>query len=242
LAPGALDGTEPKYLNSPKAPVYQKSKTLYGLSWAKEAIRKEGRLVLMEGYLDVARALENGVNEVVATCGTALTAAHARLIRRFTDKVVLNFDQDDAGQNAARKSLDLLLEEGLKVHVVELPAGDDPDTFLKAQGGDAYRARLDAAPSAMDWLIRRSATENDTRTPAGKAGYLNGLLPVLSRIDNAVERMAWLPAIIQTGGLDASATREELRRAMAARATAVRTRAEADPPLSRPRPPWTGAS
>src|SRR5262249_16269371 len=108
-----LHGSEPKYLNSAESPVYQKSKTLYGLSWAKDAIRKEGRVVLMEGYLDVARALECGVQEVVATCGTALTAAHARLIRRFSDKVVVNFDQDAAGQNAARKSLDLLLEEGL---------------------------------------------------------------------------------------------------------------------------------
>ena len=225
-----LDGSEPKYLNSPESPVYQKSKTLYGLSWAKEAIRREGRLVLMEGYLDVARALECGVQEVVATCGTALTAAHARLIRRFTEKVIVNFDQDAAGQNAARKSLDLLLEEGLKVHVVELPEGDDPDTFLKAQGGESYRARLEAAPPAMEWLIRRAAAENDTRTPAGKAGYLNGLLPVLARIDNAVERMAWLPAVVDRGGLDDGATRDELKRAMAARATAVRTRVEASPP------------
>ena len=224
-----IDGSEPKHLNSPESPVYQKSKTLYGLSWAKEAIRKEGRLVLMEGYLDVARALENGVNEVVATCGTALTAAHARLIRRFTEKVIVNFDQDDAGQNAARKSLDLLLEEGLRVHVVELPTGDDPDTFLKAHGGDAYRTRLAEAPLAVEWLIRRAAAENDTKTPAGKAAYLNVLLPVLSRIDNAVERMAWLPAVVDRGGLDAGATREELRRALAQRATAVRVRVEAAP-------------
>src|SRR5262249_2939059 len=80
----SLDGSEPKYLNSPESPLYQKSRTLYGLSWAKDAIRREGRVVLMEGYLDVARALECGVQEVVATCGTALTAAHARLIRRFS--------------------------------------------------------------------------------------------------------------------------------------------------------------
>jgi DNA primase len=225
----SLDGSEPKYLNSPESPAYQKSKTLYGLSWAKDAIRKEGRVVLMEGYLDVARSLECGVEEVVATCGTALTAAHARLIRRFSDKVVVNFDQDEAGQNAARKSLDLLLEEGLKVHVVELPAGDDPDTFLKAHGGEAYRARLAEAPPAMEWLIRRAAGENDTKTPAGKAAYLNVLLPVLSRIDNAVERMAWLPAVVERAALDDGATREELRRALAARASAVRARVEAEP-------------
>ncbi|HEU0105815.1 MAG TPA: DNA primase [Vicinamibacteria bacterium] len=233
----ALDGGEPKYLNSPESPVYQKSKTLYGLSWAKEAIRREGRVVLMEGYLDVARALENGVSEVVATCGTALTAAHARLIRRFTEKVIVNFDQDDAGQNAARKSLDLLLEEGLKVHVVELPTGDDPDTFLKAHGGDAYRQRLEAAPPAMQWLIHRAAAENDTKSPAGKGAYLNALLPVLARIDNAVERMAWLPAIVERGALDEGATREELRRALSARATAVKTRVAADGPATPPPAP-----
>jgi DNA primase len=232
----SLDGSEPKYLNSPESPAYQKSKTLYGLSWAKEAIRKEGHIVLMEGYLDVARALENGVQEIVATCGTALTAAHARLIRRFTEKVIVNFDQDDAGQNAARKSLDLLLEEGLKVHVVELPAGDDPDTFLKAHGGDAYRERLHSAPPAMEWLIRRAANENDTKSPAGKGAYLNVLLPVLARIDNAVERMAWLPLIVERGGLDEGATREELRRALAARATAVKTRVEAGPATPPPAP------
>ena len=231
----ALDSSEPKYLNSPESPVYQKGKTLYGLSWAKEAIRREGRVVLMEGYLDVARALQADVGEVVATCGTALTAAHVRLIRRFSEKVVVNFDQDEAGQNAARKSLDLLLEEGLQVHVVELPAGDDPDTFLKAQGAEAYRARLDQAPPAMEWLIRRAAETSDPRTPAGKAAYLNAVLPVLARIDNAVERMAWLPAVVDRGSLDDGATREELRRALAARATALRARPEAPPP-----PPASG--
>jgi DNA primase len=230
----SLDGSEPKYLNSPESPVYKKSATLYGLSWAKEAIRRVGRVVLMEGYLDVARALENGVDEVVATCGTALTPAHARLIRRFTEKVIVNFDQDEAGQNAARKSLDLLLEEGLKVHVVELPAGDDPDTFLKAHGGEEYRKRLDEAPPAMEWLIKRAAQENDTKSPAGKGAYLNALLPVLAKIDNAVERMAWLPAIVERGGLDAGAAREELRRALAARATAVRARAETEAPAPPP--------
>jgi len=148
----------------------------------------------------------------------------------------VNFDQDDAGQNAARKSLDLLLEEGLKVHVVELPAGDDPDTFLKAHGGDAYRERLVSAPPAMEWLIRRAANENDTKSPAGKGAYLNVLLPVLSRIDNAVERMAWLPLIVERGGLDEGATREELRRALAARATAVKTRVEAGPATPPPAP------
>jgi DNA primase len=212
----SLDGSEPKYLNSPESPAYQKSRVLYGLNWAKDPIRREGRAVLMEGYLDVARALEAGVGEAVATCGTALTSGHARLLRRYTERVVVNFDQDAAGQRAARKSLDLLLDEGLKVHVVELPAGHDPDSFLKAEGGDAYRRRLEQAPPYMEWLIRQAAAENDTRTPEGKAAFLNALLPSLTRITSAVERAAWLPAIVEQGRLDDRAAREEVRRALAA--------------------------
>jgi DNA primase len=215
----ALDGSEPKYLNSPETPVYHKASTLYGLSWAKDAIRKGGRAVLVEGYLDVARALEQGVGEVVASCGTALTPAHARLLRRFTDQVIVNYDQDPAGQKAASRSLDLLLEQGFKLAIVELPEGHDPDSFLRAFGADAYRRRLEEAPPYMDWIIRRAARENDLRAPAGKAAFLNAVLPTLARIENAVERAAWIPSLVAEGQLDESATVEELRRAVAARAT-----------------------
>jgi DNA primase len=207
----SLDGSEPKYLNSPETPVYQKSRTLYGLSWAREASRREGRLVLMEGYLDVARALEGGIGEAVATCGTALTQSHARLLRRFTEKVVVNFDQDEAGQKAARKSLDVLAGEGLTVHVVELPKGDDPDTFVKAQGGAAYRERLDAALPWMQWLIEKAAAENDTKTPPGKAAFIGAILPSLTKLESAVERAAWLRVVVDKGRLDGAAALAELK-------------------------------
>jgi DNA primase len=218
----ALDGSEPKYLNSPETPVYHKASTLYGLSWAKEAIRKSGRAVLVEGYLDVARALEHGVGEIVASCGTALTPAHARLLRRFTERVVVNYDQDPAGQKAASRSLDLLLEQGFDLTIVELPEGHDPDSFLRAQGADAYRQRLADAPPYMEWLIRRAAIENDVRSPAGKAAFLNAVLPTLARLESAVERAAWVPALVARGQLDEAATVAELKRAIAGRAmTAV---------------------
>ena len=213
----SLDGSEPKYLNSPETVAYQKGRTLYGLSWARDGIRAAGRLVLMEGYLDVARALEADVSEAVATCGTALTPGHARLIHRFTDRVVVNFDGDEAGIRAARKSLDTLIAEGLQAHVLELPDGHDPDSFLKQHGAEAYRQRLDEAPFALEWLIRRAARENDVKTPPGKAAYLKALLPVLSLVESPVERAAWLPRIVATGGLDPRATEEELRRSLAGR-------------------------
>jgi DNA primase len=227
---GATEGA--KYMNSPESPIYQKSRTLYGFSWAKDAIRTGGQAVLMEGYLDVARCLEFGVTEAVATCGTSLTAGHARLLRRFTDKVVVNFDQDAAGIKAARKSVEVLLEEGLKVHIVELPEGHDPDTFLKAEGGDAYRQRLADAPDFMEWLIRRASVENDLGSPAGKAEYLAALLPTLVRLENAVERSAWLSRIAERGGLDERAAREELRRALtgAPRPTAAQAATPAPAP------------
>ncbi len=210
----SLDGSEPKYLNSPESPVYQKSRTLYGLYWAKDAIRREGRIVLMEGYLDVARAIEGGVAEAVATCGTALTQGHARLLRRFAEKAVVNFDQDAAGQKAAERSLDLLSVEGLEVKVVELPSGDDPDTFIKAQGGDAYRARVVDALAWMDWLIRKAASDHDTQTPPGKAAFLAAILPSLARIPSPVERAAWLQSAVERGRLDPQAARLELKRAL----------------------------
>jgi DNA primase len=171
----------------------------------------------MEGYLDVARAIEQEVSEVVATCGTALTGSHARLLKRFAETVVLNFDQDEAGQKAARKSLEVLLEEGLRVRIVELPEGHDPDTYLKAEGAEAYRKRLDEAPEAVEWLMRQAVARHALSTPAGKAAFFADVLPALVRTENAVERQAWLARVVERGGLDAGAAREELRRAISGR-------------------------
>jgi DNA primase len=232
----ALDGSEPKYLNSPETPVYSKSRVLYGLNWAREAVTREKRAVLMEGYLDVARAIEQGVAEVVATCGTALTGSHARLLRRFAETAVLNFDQDEAGQKAARRSLEVLLEEGIHVRIVELPEGHDPDTYLKAEGAEAYRKRLDEAPEAVEWLMRRAATAGDLSSPAGKAAFFAAVLPALVRTANAVERQAWLARVVERGSLDAGAAREELRRALQGRTggpSAVAEAATRRPPVPR---------
>jgi DNA primase len=213
----SLDGSEPKYLNSPETPVYSKSRVLYGLSWARDTVTREKRAVLMEGYLDVARAIEQDVHEVVATCGTALTGQHARLLRRFAETIILNFDQDEAGQKAARRSLEPLLEEGLRVQIVELPEGHDPDTYLKAEGAQAYRRRLDQAPEAVEWLMGRAERAHDTGSPAGKSAFFLDVLPALQRIQSAVERAAWLTRVVERGGLDPAAAREELRRALQGR-------------------------
>ena len=206
----SLDGSDPKYLNSPETPVYSKGRLLYGLSWAREAVARERQAVLMEGYLDVARAIEHGVGEVVATCGTALTPQHARLLHRFAETVVLNFDQDEAGQKAARKSLETCLDEDLKVRIVELPEGHDPDSYLGAEGGESYRRRLAEAPEAVEWLMRRAERAHDLGSPAGKAAFFSDVIPSLVRTRNAVEREAWLVRVAERGGLDPGAARKDL--------------------------------
>src|SRR5262249_45575946 len=132
----------PKYLNSPETPIYSKSRTLYGLNFTKQQIRQAGFAVLVEGYFDFAQVFQSQSAPAVASCGTALTPQQAQLLRRFTSKVVLSFDPDLAGQGAAARSCEMLVGEGFDVNVVVLDKGEDPDTFIRRNGGDGYRARL----------------------------------------------------------------------------------------------------
>ena len=221
----ALDpADEPKYLNSPEGPAYQKSRTLYGLSWAKEEIRKTGRAVVMEGYLDVARSLEAGVASAVAPCGTALTSQQARLLKRLAPRAVLCFDGDEAGVKATRRSIEIFMDEKMDVRVVALESGHDPDTFIRERGREPFLAKIDAAEPAIEWLARLSARENDIESPAGKAAYMNALLPALGRIESGVERAAWIPRIAQIGRIDPIAASEELARSLGSR-QAVRPQA-----------------
>jgi DNA primase len=221
----ALDpADEPKYLNSPEGPAYQKSRTLYGLSWAKEEIRKTGRAIVMEGYLDVARSLEAGVASAVAPCGTALTSQQARLLKRLAPRAVLCFDGDEAGVKATRRSIEIFLDEKMDVRVVGLESGHDPDTFVRERGREPFLAKIEAAEPAIEWLARLAARENDIESPAGKAAYMNALLPALGRIESGVERAAWIPRIAQIGRIDPIAASEELARSMGSR-QAVRPQA-----------------
>src|SRR5256714_1013992 len=138
---------QPKYLNSPETPIYSKGRTLYGLNLSKNAIRQRKFAILVEGYFDFAQVYQGGFEGVVASCGTALTPQQAQQLRRFTSKVVLSFDPDAAGQGAAAKSCEMLVAEGFSANVAVLPAGDDPDTFVRKHGAAGYAERLqDSSP------------------------------------------------------------------------------------------------
>lgn len=163
----SADAKLPKYLNSPETPLYRKGHHLYGLALAREAIRKNGRAVVVEGYFDVLALAEAGIGHVVASLGTALTVDQLQLLRRFTRDIVVCFDGDDAGARAAEKSLATFLEAGLVGYGAFLPAGDDPDTFVQREGEAAVTTLLANATPLLDFYLHRAVRPESTVTERG---------------------------------------------------------------------------
>lgn len=202
---------QPKYLNSPETPLYSKGRVLYGLHLTKQAVREGGHVVLVEGYFDFAQALQAGVRPVAATCGTALTDRHVRLLRRFCSRTLLSFDPDSAGAGAAARSGELLLAQGFQVHVVQLPAGDDPDAFIQRRGGDAYRERLRAARPYLDDALDRAAAGRDLSRAAEKRALLDRMKPVAQAIRDPVVKNEFLDRVEHRARLPEGMFRDELR-------------------------------
>ncbi|HXH28176.1 MAG TPA: DNA primase, partial [Candidatus Polarisedimenticolia bacterium] len=209
-----LGGGEPKYLNSPETPAFSKGDNLYGLPFAREAIRREGFAILVEGYMDVIALHQAGVPLAVGTLGTGFTAGHVRLLKRYTDRVVVNFDPDAAGRAAARRSLDVLLEHGFEVQVVTLPQGRDPDLFVREQGAEAYRRRIGDATPYIEFLARDAAARIGVETPRGKIAALNEVLPFLARIDHPVRRAGHIEMLSTVLGIEDRIVLQELRDAV----------------------------
>ncbi|MEE2679628.1 MAG: DNA primase [Myxococcota bacterium] len=204
---------EPKYLNSPESPVFQKRRSFFGFPAALEPMRREGRAVVVEGYFDLVALHRAGVDGAVATCGTALTEDHARELRRRTKKVVLLFDGDEAGQKAMERGLEVLLPAGLRIHAAVLPPGEDPDDFLARAGAEALVALIDEAPDALEVAIRR-AVARGCASPADKADAVASLAPLLTRVASPVERGAWEDRL----ALSVGANPEDVRAAVRAQA------------------------
>ena len=163
---------QPKYLNSPETPIYTKSRTLYGLNLTKGHVRKGNFALIVEGYFDFAQVHQAGGFPVIATCGTALTSQQAQMLRRFAAKAVLCYDADRAGQTAAERSSELLVSEGFDVNVVQLPGGEDPDTFIQKQGRDAFVAQLKQSRPYLEYLLDRAAAEHDLTRDDSRREFL----------------------------------------------------------------------
>jgi DNA primase len=209
---------QPKYLNSPETPIYSKGRTLYGLNLSKAAIRQSGFAVLVEGYFDFALVFQAGVQPVVASCGTALTPQQAQQLRRFTGKVVLSFDPDAAGQAAATKSCEMLVEEGFEVNVATLPAGDDPDTFVRKHGREAYGERLRRSQPYLEYMLDRTAAGFNLRASDGRAAFVDAALPILDRIPDRTRQELFVKEVAARAGVSEDAIWPRAKKAVTAHA------------------------
>ena len=221
----AMDpGQQPKYLNSPETPIYVKGRTLFGLHLSKHAIAKARYAVMVEGYFDFAQAYQAGVQNVVASSGTALTATQAKLLKRFASKIVLNFDPDSAGQGAAAKSSEMLVAEGFQVNVAMLPAGEDPDTFIRRQGGAAYQDALKQSRQYLDYLLDRAAEDVDLSRAEDRREFLGRMLTVAARIPDAAARDQFADRLAHKARITEEVVRAEIRKAAVQKETVVERR------------------
>jgi DNA primase len=222
----ALGDDQPKYLNSPETAIYSKSRLLYHLDRAGQAIRKLDYAILVEGYMDCIAVAVSGIENVVASCGTSLTEGQIRLLKRHAQRVVVNYDPDSAGMAATERSLALLLEEGFEVKVLALPEGLDPDSFIRRRGAATYRELLAGAPTYLDYLTEHATAKHDLRTPEGKVGAANAVLPYLVKVPNPMLRAELAGRLAERLRLDERLLRDELRRAAGERRGEVRVTGE----------------
>ena len=209
---------EPKYLNSPETKLYKKSTILYNLHRAKIDARKNDRIILVEGYMDVIGVYSAGIHEVVASSGTALGLEQIRSIKRQisqqqanTGQIILNFDPDPAGARSTEKYISLLLAEGLRVRVLEMPGGLDPDEYIHQSGADGYRKLLETAASYFHWLADRARSKFDMRTAEGRIDAFKFIEPAIQQVNNRLERAAIATEMAEYLNVDRDVMRQMFR-------------------------------
>jgi DNA primase len=200
----------PKYINTPQTLLYDKSRHIYGLHLAKEAIRKKGFAVLVEGNLDVIASHQAGVNQVVATAGTAMTEPHLKTLKRFTGDIRLAFDADRAGQAAAERAIPIASKVGVDLSIVSIPAGKDPDDLIK-QDVKSWEHAITKHQNALDWLIERYQEQLDLETSTGKRQFSDVTLAVVRQLPDAVEQEHFIGKIAKIIGVSKEALQSKLR-------------------------------
>lgn len=224
----ALDDEKPKYLNSPETSLYKKSEVLYLLSFARSAIQEEGRALIVEGYFDAISLYQAGIRNVVASLGTALSETHARFLKRWCEEVVFVFDGDEAGRRAVLRGAPVFLGEGFRVRIGVLPAGNDPDAFVRREGAAAFRSCVEDAVNLVEFQIRRFASHPSE--PESKLAFVRELAELLRSIPSALLVREYAQMTADALDLSPEDVREELRR----RGVSVRPFAS-KAPLSRQR-------
>ncbi|HXX62779.1 MAG TPA: DNA primase [Bacteroidota bacterium] len=212
-----------KYINSPETPIYVKSRSLYGLFQSKEAVRAAEMAILVEGYADLISVFQAGIENIVASSGTALTEEQIQLISRFAKTITIVYDADSAGSKAALRGVDLVIEGGLDVKVASLPEGDDPDSFVKKNGGDAFRKHLEAAVSFLDFKATAFRQQGLLASPEGKTRAVRSLVETIARMKDEIKRNFYVKSISEKYGIGESVLFRELE--------AILSRVAARPPL-----------
>jgi len=206
------DDTLGKYINSSETPIYHKSKMLYGLSQAKETIRERDFAVLVEGYADLISVFQAGTKNIVASSGTALTTEQIQLISRYTKNITLVYDADSAGANAMMRGVDLILEGGLDVRIVQLPEGDDPDSFVQKNGGDAFEELLKKSVSFIDYKANEFLRSGKFESPEGKTEAIRGLVQSIAKIPDQLKRSFFIKDVAEKYNLYESTLYGELEK------------------------------
>ena len=205
-----LGSGEPKYLNSPETTAYTKGRHLYGLNLSRDEIRRKKFAILVEGYLDLIVPFQAGVRNMVASLGTALTGEQAKLLGRFAHKVVVNYDGDRAGVQAAKRAIETLLAEDFEIKVLVLPEGADPDEFIRQHGVDEYHRRRGEALPHIQFVIAQTLQEHNLLRPAEKAGAVEDVLPFVRSVRNAIQKREYFDIAMDALRIDERSLRQEL--------------------------------
>ncbi|HSB46215.1 MAG TPA: DNA primase [Nitrospira sp.] len=195
------EGT-PKYLNSPDTALFKKGQTLFALDVAREAVTRTKTVIVVEGYFDAIALHQAGLTHTVATLGTALTLEHIQVLRRFASKVVLLFDPDAAGERAALRGLDLFVNSGLGVKVVTLPAGEDPDTYVRKEGPESFARLEEQAPSLLDFALEHSLKTAESSTIEGRIRSVDEVLRILQKSEHPIEREERIRLVAERLGIN----------------------------------------
>lgn len=226
---------EPKYLNSPETVLFSKSRNLYGLNFAKAAKKKE--LILVEGYMDMISLYQAGFHNVVAALGTAFNQEHARTLKKYAEEIILLYDSDEAGTNAALRAIPVLVQNGFRVKVTQVPDGKDPDDFIKQNGAVAFAKLLVDAVHYISFEIACIQRKYNLESPDHKVRFANEAADVLSKLDNEIERNVYAGEVSRMTGVEESAIRNEIKKRVdkeeqSFQAEAEKRRREATKPAS----------
>ncbi|MCM8790807.1 MAG: DNA primase [Candidatus Omnitrophica bacterium] len=207
-----LDSSLPKYMNSPETAIYSKGRNLYGLNFSKEVIKKKGHALIVEGYLDFLVPYQAGIQNILATLGTALTVDQVKLLKRFAKTVVIVYDPDEAGESASLRGLDLFISEDVNVYIAELPKGFDPDSFIRKYGVDDFLKLVKSSKNLFDYKFAKLAGRFSTATVHGKASIVGEMLPTIAKISNAVTKSEMIKKLAAKLSVDEEAVKTELKK------------------------------